>query len=276
MNVEPSKRRLCRGRRAALGLGIAWCIAISLACGTSGDDDDPNETPGLTIRAATYGTALDSQFRISQPVQVFAPTDPVCLSIEIEGRPRTGTITMRWQVRSEVVNASANLADANSGVVFSIGGRTYFGGTLNHTNPLPPGTFDTVVLFNGNEVARYPFRVAPPPDAIPSVVRTAQTARGHTPDYHPVDPTTQFGRGDTVHLAGCGDFGRLTWLETQWHVAGVVNPEGTRTLNVDRNMPNVCFAFEFRPTGNWPPGQHTAVLTMNGQEVGRYPFTILP
>src|SRR5262245_59897824 len=86
MNVEASKTQRHRARRIALGVGLGWCIAISFACGASGDsNDNPPPTSWIRLLSSSYGTALDRQFRISQPVQVFQPTDPVCLSIELEG-----------------------------------------------------------------------------------------------------------------------------------------------------------------------------------------------
>lgn len=142
---------------AALGTLIGNLVA----CGGAGDGaEESTEAPAaITIRSATYGTALDAQQRIAQPVQEFAPTDPVSISLELQGRPRGGVVTMRWPLGAENVDASIDLAGVNGSTIFSIGESTYVGGTLSHTWPLPPGEYTTIVLYQGTEVARYPFRV---------------------------------------------------------------------------------------------------------------------
>jgi hypothetical protein len=265
-------------RKTLPWLALGQLLALSLACGTSGTTTDPATDPaaGITVRRVTYGTALGPNQQITTPVQIFQPTDPVSCSVEIAGRPSSGTVTLRWPVGpTEEATASVDLSNTNGGVLFSVGQTTYVGGTLSHTNPLPIGIYETIVQYNGTEVGRYPFEVGPPPGAIPSAVRSAQLARGHTETYQPIDPATTFGTQDTVHLTGCGAFGLMTWLQVDWQVAGTVDPAGTRSLTLRENVPDTCFAFEFRPAPpGWPPGAHTAVLTMNDREVGRYPFTV--
>ena len=265
-------------RRIVAGIALGYLLVLSLACGSSGDvtpPDDPSPT-SITVRSVRYGTALGANQQIQNPVERFQPTDPVHVSVEIAGRPRGGTVTLRWPVGTEEATASVDLSSVNGGVFFSVGETTYVGGSLTHENPLPIGVYTTIVEFNGAEIGRYPFEVGPPAGAIPSEVRTAVLSRDTTPDYQPIEPTTTFAPDQAVHLSGCGAFGNMTWIQAEWMVGAAIDPEGTRSLTLQENVPSTCFAFNFRPANGWPPGTHTAILTMNDREVGRYPFTVAP
>lgn len=163
-------------RTRSLGYVVLGVLLGNLgACGGSGDGSSENaeseQVPtAITIRSATYGTALDARQQIAQPVQEFAPTDPVSISLELRGRPRGGVVTLRWPLGARNVDAAIDLASVNGSTIFSIGESTYVGGTLSHTGPLPPGEYTTIVLFEGAEVGRYPFRVV---DAAGSAARGA-------------------------------------------------------------------------------------------------------
>lgn len=233
----------------------------------------PTTPGGLQVRAVHYGRAMSPQQQITEEVQQFLPTDPVHVSVEIAGRPRAGTLKFRWDVFGEEASASVDLSSVNGGVLFSVGQSTFVGGTLSHQNPLPIAMYETVLEFNGAELGRYPFVVGPPTDATPSTIHNVVTARNHTEDYHPIDPATTFGATDPVHLLGCGTFGRLTWVQVKWLVGGTFDESATRELTFQENV-ETCVGFGNRPAQGWPLGEHTAILTMNGHEIGRYPFTI--
>lgn len=193
-------------RKTRVGYVVLGMLLCHVGCGGSGADESQPTPTSITIRSATYGTALDAQQHVARPVQEFAPTDPVCISLELEGRPRQGLVTLRWPLGARIVDASIDLSGVNGATVFSFGESTYVGGTLSHTGPLPPGEYTTIVLFNAREIARYPFRVAgevtgalagpfttAPTDTLPPVVNPlpASTSTMHFAWNHPALPANE-------------------------------------------------------------------------------------
>lgn len=258
---------------------LAALVSLSLASATACGDADRAEAPGVArptevqVTEVRLGTELTTDGRIAEPTtdrntEVFEPDQPFRLAIAVIGHPLAGTVGVSWTVgpqTAEVDLAGQSVAD----------GRPVFVGLeLAHVEPMPIGPHEAVVSLEGQEVGRYPFRVGPPSDAVASEVRGARLASEVTPDLHPIDPATDFEPTDRVNLSVCGDFGRRTWLEVVWQVDGQVDPEGTHALTVPTDATDVCVAFDFRPASGWPAGSHAAVLTMNGDEVGRYAFTV--
>jgi hypothetical protein len=105
-------------------------------------------------------------------------------------------------------------------------------------------------------------------------VTQAGLAKGVDADYNPVEPATVFAPDEAVFLVGRGDLGVGTWLQAEWTVGGELDEAGTRSLTAEENLEDVPFSFSFLPEGGWPAGEHTVVLIMNDQEVGRYTFTV--
>jgi hypothetical protein len=130
------------------------------------------------------------------------------------------------------------------------------------------------VYYQDQYLGSYRFEVIPPGEAIPSVVEGATTALGVDAEYQPIEPHTTFAPDETVYLVGRGDFGVQTWLQADWYVNGRLDEHGTRSLTMEENAADVGFSFSYLPEGGWPPGEQLVLLTMNDQEVGRYPFDV--
>jgi hypothetical protein len=208
----------------------------------------------------------------------FARDETVYLSLKIKGRPKEGLVLARFYWRdTSIAEASVDLADVNSGLLFSVGEDTFAGYTLTHQDPFPVSDkYRADVFYNDQPLGTYAFRVVPPPEAIPSQVKQVTLAKGADENYNPVEPATTFAADETVYLVGRGDLGLDTWIQADWYVSGQLDEAGTRSITLQENAPDVGFSFSFLPEGGWPAGEHLVVLTMNDQEVGRYSFTITP
>jgi hypothetical protein len=258
----------------------------ALACG-SGDGSEPTAAPqgqaaspvpeaGVQLLEATFAHGLSEEMQPVDPGSDFAPEETIYLSLKLKGRPESGLVTARFYWgEGTIAEASVDLADVNSGLIFSIGEDTYVGYTLTHEQPFPVSEGYRAEVFYGEQaLGTYPFRVVPPPEAIPTVITNVTLARGADENYDPVEPTNTFASTDEVHLVGHGDLGIATWLQAEWYVNGQLDETGTRSLSLSENAADVGFAFSFLPEGGWPTGESFVVLTINGQEIGKYTFTI--
>lgn len=230
---------------------------------------------GIEIVEATYAHGLGEQMEPIDPGSEFGPSETVNLSLRIKGRPKEGVITARFfWYDALITEASVDLADANSGLLFSFGEDTYVGFSLTPDPPFPlSDKYSTQVFFNDQPVGVYSFSVVPPPDAIASTVTSVTLAQGATENYDPIAPTTVFSSNMEVFLVGEGDLGISTWLQADLYINGEIFEEGTRSLTLQENIPGAGFVFSFLPDGGWPVGEHFVVLTMNDKEMGRYAFT---
>jgi hypothetical protein len=231
---------------------------------------------GIEVLEATFAHGLGEQMEPVDPGADFYPDQTVYLSLKIKGRPKEGSVRAQFYWHDTfIAEASVDLADANSGVLFSIGEDTYAGYTLTHEQPFPLSDQYRAEVFYGDQpLGSYPFQVVPPAEAIPSQIKQVTLARDTDENYNPVDPTTTFAVDDTVNLVGRGDLGLDTWIQADWYVSGQLDDAGTRSLTLSENAADTGFAFSFLPEGGWPSGEHFVVLTMNDQEVGRYTFTV--
>jgi hypothetical protein len=209
----------------------------------------------------------------------FLPTDQVCLSLTIAGRPASGNIHVRVFFRGEqLTESSVDLASTNSGILYSFGQDTTAGFTMTYDRLLPvSASYRFEVSFDGRPLGVYPFRVVPPPGATPARFINGVLARGSTADYQPVEPTSVFRTTDQVHVVLRVDFGVATWIEPNWFVNGtLVQTHGAGIFTSNGNATNTGFDAYYLPTGGWPPGQHQVAFVMNDAEVARYAFTIVP
>lgn len=236
----------------------------------------PPET-GIELLEATFAHGLSEEMQAVDPGADFGPDETVYLSLQIKGRPKEGLVAARFYWHDSLIaEAGVDLADVNSGLLFSIGEDTYAGYTLTHEQPFPQSDqYRAEVFYNDQPLGTYPFQVVPPPEAIPSQVTQVTLALGADENYDPVEPTTTFASDQTVYLVGEGDLGLTTWLQADWYVSGQLDETGTRSLTLEENISDAGFTFSFLPEGGWPPGDHFVILTMNDQEVGRYSFTIV-
>jgi len=233
---------------------------------------------GLELLEATFAHGLTEEMAPIEPGDTFAPDEPIHLSIKLKGTPKEGQVTARFFFRDqEIAATTVDLAQERKeqGLIFTIGGNTFVGFTLTPDERFPiDDDYRAEVLLNDTPEGTFSFAIVPPDGAIPSHLRQATLARNATEDYRPVNPTDTFGPADKVFLVGRTDLGLFSSLEVNWYVGGELDETGTRTLTAQENLEDSGFYFSFLPEGGWPEGDHRAVLLIDGQEVGTYPFTV--
>jgi len=160
-------------------------------------------------------------------------------------------------------------------VVFSIGQNTFIGFNLKPNSALPVGGgYRTELSFDGKDLGEFPFKIAPPKDAIPSALTSVTLAKGVHDSSLPVDETRAFAPEEKVVLVGMGNLGLATAIEANWFVSGKLDAAGTKSFTMEENKEKVPFYFSFLPEGGWPVGDHEVSLTMDGQEVAREKFSV--
>jgi len=245
----------------------AWLL-FTLVCPVLAEDSP--------LRSATYCHGLNENQSPKDPAEFFRTGESVYLSVALKGRPSSGIVAARFLFRDELVaETKVDLATVNKGVVLSVGQDTFAGFTLTPNEKLPIGdNYKAEVSLDGKPLGTFPFRVLPPADAIPSQITTTTLAHEVDDKRNPVGVAKKFDSDDKIVFAGRGDLGNATWLEVDWIVGGQSDPDGVRSIMLSENKKDVPFFFSYRPKEGWPPGNHEAVLIMNGKEVARQPFTI--
>lgn len=263
---------------------LGFLITLCGAPAPEADDDpaDPAEpaTPPSTIRieAVEYARTVDERFElVGGAVTSFFPDEPVSARIRIDGRPRSGQVTMRWMWRDLPLGEVAlDLGDTNGGMLFSFGQDTMVRVTFTPNDVSYIGnSHRIVVLYAGAEVGSYPIRIAPREGAIPSRYHSAQLYRRFDPASGPSEPTTTFAPGETVNLVGTATVGSLSWLDVVWTVNGQVAPELARTIVARENRDPLPFIFVGAPPGGaWPVGTHSAAVRVDDVDAGTFTFTV--
>lgn len=245
-------------------------LSLLAACG--------GEATAPQTLQVTFSHGLDETMQPIEPGAEFAPTEPVQLSAKLTNRPRSGTLTANFYWGDSLITkAQLDLSQAGKDTIVITEEGTFVGFTLAHEQPLPISEdYHTEIDYDGRVLGSYPFTVVPPPGAIPSNIRQVTLALGVDEAYNPQEPTTVFGPEETVHLVGRGDMGQLSWLRVEWYVGGELDEAGTRVSTIEEDIAEAGFYFAHQPEAGWPPGEHLAVLSLNDQTIGRYPFAIIP
>lgn len=228
------------------------------------------------LKAAVFCHGLQQNQAPKEPAAFFLPNETIYLSIELKGRPKSGKVATQFLFRDSIIaSAEVDVATVNKGVLMSVGQSTFAGFDLTHEQPLPVGDcYSAVVTLDGKPLGTFPFRVAPPKGAMPSKLKRVALSRNVDEEKNPVEETREFDSKEKVVLSGVADLGLSTWIEVSWHLGGVADAAGTRSLTLKENKPDCPFFFSFIPNGGWPAGEHEAVLQMNGAVVAREKFTI--
>ena len=235
----------------------------------------PASGKSVTVQAAIFAKGLAKNQSPLNPTTAFAPTDTVCFSLKLKGRPSSGIASAKFYIGSHLISeAKIDVAEVNKGVFFSIGQSTYAGFSLQPTSPFPvSGSYRVEAFFNGSSLGTYPFRVVPPAGALPSKLLSATLAKAVDAKRLPVSPTKTFGAMQPVYLAVTANLGAGTGVEVNWYTGGKLDEQGTKSITATRNMPSTHFYFSFRPAGGWKPGKQEVVLRVDDKEAARYAFT---
>ena len=130
------------------------------------------------------------------------------------------------------------------------------------------------VNLDGKPMGVFPFRVAPPKEAIESKFKSAKFEKEVDGERQILEPEASLAPEDNVVLKGVADLGLGTWIRGSWFVNGQLAPKSARTVTLEENKAECGFSFSFRPDEGWPKGRHEVSLLMNGKEVARPSFTV--
>lgn len=232
---------------------------------------------GPKVVKATFAKDVTKDFKAKQPGSTFVGNETVFLLLEFSGRPKKGVVESVFTFRGlDIGRTNVNFATVNDGLLFSFGANTFvkFFFKPDPKNPLPIGQYAVDVTVDKVEVGSYPFSITPPVGAIATKITSAKIAKEVDENNAVVAVGTVFAPTDTVYLAFTGDYGKSSWLEAEWTVAGKVDPAGTRSITLRENAKAQPGSFSFLPKGGWPRGAHSVQLTVDGKSIGKYSFTV--
>jgi hypothetical protein len=232
----------------------------------------------VRIRSVEFARGVDANFQlVGGPVTEFrADERTVHARVMIEGRPRSGVITMRWMWRDlQIAQADVDLAEANGGLLFSFGQDTAIRGHLE-TPQLYIGAGHRLVLLLGQrELGSYPFRVVPPTGARPSRFVSAELFAADPAAGDPGAPTRTFRPDQTVYVASVIALGHASWFDATVKVNGQPDPSLTReAIGPPNGGDEGRSVFPIRPAQGWPAGTHELTLLLDDQQVATIPFTV--
>jgi len=119
------------------------------------------------------------------------------------------------------------------------------------------------------------YNVVPPVDALKTVVKKTEFAKGVTAIMDPIEPTTVFATYDIVFFIGNSDFGRFSWLQAEWVTDdNELIQDCSKLIVVDENLTSDRFYFSCSVDGGWTTGTHTLRLTVDDVVVTEETFTV--
>jgi hypothetical protein len=137
------------------GLGL---MAIVAACRATDRSPGPSPSPSPTLRAdvtvseISLGRTLETNRRVSQPREDFAPADTVYVSVVTNGSARRALLKARWTYQSSEVVSESSLDIAPSGVTVS-----EF--HVSRPSGLPRGGYQVEIFIDGASAGKRAFSV---------------------------------------------------------------------------------------------------------------------
>ncbi len=116
---------------------------------------------GITVKDVVFTRTLGDSMDPVDPTETFLPSETINVSVVIDGRPKSGIVTGNFYYGNQfIAGTDIDIAEANSGVLFSVGQDTYVGFTLSHDDPFPVSDdFFVEVLIDGEKLGDFPFSV---------------------------------------------------------------------------------------------------------------------
>jgi hypothetical protein len=137
------------------------CLALmtaQVACRGGDGSRDPAATPSAARRSdvrvteITLGRALETNRRVTQPLDAFAPGDTIYASVVTAGTARHGLLKARWTYQGSEVLSEASLDTAPSGTT-----ATEF--HISRPEGLRPGRYEVEIFLDGVSAGRRTFSV---------------------------------------------------------------------------------------------------------------------
>ena len=160
-NVSSALGRMVLLSSVCLAAGLVGCSHTS---NPSGDTQTAQSVPaGSVLEEAVFAKALTKDNEPEKPSNDFAPSETICLSLKLKGRPKTGIVMAKFYFEDELISdAKVDVSTVNSGVLFSVGESTFVGFSLKHPKAFPVGSkYRAETFFNDKPLGTYKFSIVP-------------------------------------------------------------------------------------------------------------------
>ena len=146
----------------SLLLICAMMIAILAvtACSTIAGVLSPTTT-GITVNSVTLAGGLDANYQAVNPKTQFLSTDTIYASVDVAGRPTTGTLNGKFYYGDQLISeATLDFSTVNQGVIASIGQDTFAKFNLTPSQPWPVDTgYRFELTVNSTKIGDYAYSV---------------------------------------------------------------------------------------------------------------------
>jgi hypothetical protein len=138
---------------------ILPCLALTaVLAGCHRESPDPKEAASpaprsdVRVTGISLGRTLDTNRRVAQPREAFAPGDTVYASVVTEGSARLGLLKARWTDQDSKVVSEGSLDIAPSGTTVS-----EF--HISRPEGLSPGRYEVEIFLDGASAGKRTFSV---------------------------------------------------------------------------------------------------------------------
>lgn len=264
-------------KRCFIALFIIAVLITACGSGVTQTGQEPHGIDGIEIAGVVFAKNLTDEMEPETETTSFDPSEKVNVSVRINGRPKEGDISARFMYKDKLIaETSLDLSEINKGLGIFQGQDSFAGFTLTHVEPLYiSSNYRVELLINGQPAGEYAFVIVPPADAVPTVIRRTEFARGVTALMDPIEPTTVFAPSDNVFFIGNGDFGKQSWLQAEWITNGIqLEQTCTKSIILKYNLEQDRFYFSCSLEDGWPVGTHVVRLTVDDVIVTEATFTV--
>jgi len=264
-------------KRGFFAISISLILLTACGGGVSQTRQALAEVDGIEITDVVFAKKLNGDFKPDTATASFDPSEEVNVSVRISGRPKEGLIVAKFLYRDNLIaEISSNLSEINKNPGIFQSQETFAGFTLTHEAPLYISpNYKVELSINGQPAGEFTFSIVPPADAVPTIIRRTEFARGVTALMDPIEPTTVFAPSDNVFFIGNGDFGKLSWLQAEW-ITNDIQLEQTckKSIVLKNNLEQDRFYFSCSLKEGWPVGTHMVRLTVDDVVVTEATFTV--
>jgi hypothetical protein len=260
---------------------ILLTLSAIFITGCNGITSNPTQSASgsdkIEIAEVVFAKNLDNKLEPMDATTEFTPTDPIRVSVRINGHPNKGILGGKFYFKDKLIGEiSVDLSKKYSGEFFYVGDNTFTGFYFPHTDPLyisPNYHVDLTV--NGTEAGSYPYSIIPPSESIKTVIKRTEFAKGITALMDPIEQTTVFAPSDNVFFLGNGDFGKYSWLQADWIIGeNQLVPGCSKVFVLEKDLAQDRFYFSCSIKEGWPVGTHMVRLTVDDVIVTDATFTI--
>jgi hypothetical protein len=264
-------------KRSLILLSLAAILLTACGSGVSQTEQETRGIDGIEIAEVVFAKNLSEKMEPINAAIAFDPSEQVNVSVRITGRPKKGVLTVKFLYRDKIFfEKSVDFSKSKNGTSFSVGDSTFAGFYFTHEEILSISPNYRIALFiNEKAAGEFSYGVVPPADAIKTVIRRTEFAKGVITFMQPNEPTTIFAPSDSVFFIGNGDFGRQSWLQAEWIANGNLLVQAcTRKVFVKNNLEEDRFYFSCPIEEGWPTGTHAVRLTVDDVIVTEATFTV--